>query len=274
MMTAYIAPQTFREWHPIGIYSNINKNKPFIFNIGTLPMILWFANNKNNPNVMINVCKFLGNNLKNSKVENNSLISPLYNQIYDETDNFGSIVKSNGLYWWSYKSYQKKPFSLSLSPATKTYNCHIDIDTDLLTFILNFISMNDNNDVNNRYYHSKNKKQLFIRNDKNRILYRYPYTIMVNTYRLSILPLTYTNLRIFVTTYNPITTILSYLYMNYVKYLFENEIGTSDLKNFFLFKKGMNDKNRYLETIYKSYENYMFLTDFTVSQFMINKNFY
>lgn len=268
----YIAPQTFREWHPIGISKSINKQKPHSFNIGNLPMLLWFYNS--NPNSMINICKHLGNRLDNGYIDNNCLVCPFHKQRYNQTDNFGSITESNGLYWWSYKSYQKKPFALS-SPAKKTYNYYIDIDTDLLTFILNFISMNDDvNNDNHKHYHNKNKKQLFIKNRENRILYRYPYTIMVNNYRLSILPLTYTKLRIFVTTYNPITTILSYLYMIYVKYLFENEIGSSTLKNFFLFKKGMNDKNKYLETIYKSYDNYMFLTDFTVNQFMINRNFY
>lgn len=266
----YIAPQTFREWHPIGISKSINKQKPFGFHIGNLPMLLWFCNS--NPNSIINICKHLGNNLNNGYIDNNCLVCPFHKQRYNQSDNFGSIIENNGLYWWSYKSYQKKP--LALSSSLKTYNYQIDINTDLLTFILNFISMNDNNDSHHKYYHNKNKKQLFIRNGKNRILYRYPYTIIVNNYRLSILPLNYSKLRIFVTTYNPMITILTYLYMIYVKYLFEKEISSSDLKNFFLFKKGMNDKNKYLETIYKSFDNYMFLTEFTVNQFMINRNFY
>lgn len=263
----YIAPQTFREWHPIGIIKSINKQKPYPFNIGNLPMLLWFYNS--NPNSMINICKHLGNNLNEGTIKDNCLICPFHKEKYNQTDNFGSIVESNGLYWWSYKSYQIKPL---LSSQKKTYNYHIDINTDLLTFVLNFIAMNDNIDDNHKYY--KNKKQVFIKNKENRIVYRYPYTIIVNNYRLSILPLKYSKLRIYVTTYNPIITFLTYLYMIYVKYLFENKIGSSDLKNFFLFKKGMNSKNQYLEYIYKLYKDYMFLTDFTVNQFMINRNFY
>lgn len=265
----YIAPQTFREWHPIGIIKSINKQKPYPFNIGNLPMLLWFYNS--NPNSMINICKHLGNNLNEGTIKDNCLICPFHKEKYNQTDNFGSIVERDGLYWWSYKTYQKKPFALSSFPM-KTYNYHIDINTDLLTFVLNFIAMNDNIDDNHKYY--KNKKQVFIKNKEKRIVYRYPYTIIVNNYRLSILPLKYSKLRIYVTTYNPIITFLTYLYMIYVKYLFENNIGSCDLKSFFLFKKGMNNKNQYLEDIYKSYKDYMFLTEFTVNQFMINRNFY
>jgi len=227
----YIAPQIFREWHPIGIVKSINKQKPFYFNIGNLPMIVWFYNS--NPNSMINICKHLGNNLNDGIIKDNCLVSPFHKEKYNQTDNFGSIVESNGLYWWSYKPYQKKP--LTLASSNKTYNYHIDIKTDLLTFILNFITINYSYDNKHKYYN--NKKQVFIKNKKTRILYRYPYTILINNYRLSILPLNYFKLRIFVTTYNPVIMCFSYLYMIYIKYLFENKIGSSDLKNLFLYLK-------------------------------------
>jgi hypothetical protein len=64
--------------------------------------------------------------------------------------------------------------------------------------------------------------------------------------------------------------------MNYIKYVFEKFITTDNLyiKNFFLFKKGMTNKNKYLELIYESYKDYMFLTEYTTNQFLINKNYY
>jgi len=268
----YIAPQTFREWHPIGIIKSINKQKIQPFNIGNLPMILWFYNNSK-PNPMINICRHLGNNLNNGHVTNNCLVCPFHKQKYNQTDNFGSIIESDGLYWWSYKSNHKKPLTLSLSLSLSSkplYNYYIDINTDLITFILNFISMNieNDNDKHQKYYYNKNKKQLLI----NRILFKYPYTIIVNNYRLSILPLSYSKLRIYVTTYNPMIMMITYVYMIYIKNLFENQIKTNDLKKFFLFTR--NDKNGYLEDIYKLFNDYMFLTDFTVNQFIINRNFY
>ena len=284
-MVAYIAPQTFREWHPIGITKSINVNKPFVFNIGTLPMLLWFANNKNNPNAMINVCKFLGNNLKNSRVENNSLISPFYSQIYDESDNFGSIVKSNGLYWWSYKSYSKMPYiNKIIKTNNQPYNYNIDINIDLITFILNFISFFDNNhnNYNSHFYHNKNKKLIVIINDNFKIFFKYPYSIIIKTrkfkgsYIISILPINFIKLRLFITSYNPYGSLLSMIYMNYIKYIFEHEITTNNIyiKNYFLFKKGINANNKYFELIYQMFKDYMFLTEVTVNQLMINKNFY
>lgn len=283
-MTAYIAPQTFREWHPIGIYSNINKNKPFIFNIGTLPMILWFANKTENPIVMPNVCKYIGNNLKNSNIENGKLLSPIYRQVYDESDNFGSIIKSNGLLWWSYKSNSKLPFTANkINELITPYNYQIDINIDLISFILNFISFfNNDYDSNVNYYHNKQKKEIFINNSNFKIIFKYPYTIIIRTNQfksshiISILPLNYNKLRLFITTYSPFTYLFSLIYFNYMKMLFETQITTDNLyiKNFFLFKKGINNKNKYLEIIYTYFKDYMFLSDYTITQFMINKNFY
>lgn len=287
-MSAYIAPQTFREWHPIGISKSIsiNKNKPFTFNIGTLPMILWFSNNKHDiPNVMINSCKHLGNNLKNAKIINNCLKCPFHDQIYNSSDNFGSIIKSNGLYWWSYKSYSKTTFIDNVIKTNqKPYNYQIDINIDLITFILNFISFFDIKKYTNinKFYHNKNKKLISINNDYFKIFFKYPYSIIIRTmkfkgsYIISILPLTNNKLRLFITTYNPYSNLISILYINYIKYIFENYITSDNLyiKNFFMFKKGMDDKNKYLELIYQSFKDYMFLNDFTVNQFMINKNYY
>ena len=286
-MNAYIAPQTFREWHPIGIKQSIN-NKPIIFNIGTLPMLLWFSNLEKKPNSIINVCKHLGNNLKDSKIKNDCLICPFHNQIYNQTDNFGSVIESNGLFWWSYKSYSKAPYiNQIIKTNDKPYNYHIDINIDLITFILNFISFFDNDsyydsNLNSKFYHNNKKKIIMISNDKFKIFFKYPYTIIIKTkdfkgsYIISILPLSYNKLRLFITTYNPYGNLLSVLYMNYIKYIFENKITTDNLyiKNFFLFKKGINDKNKYLEIIYQMFKDYMFLTEFTVNQFMINKNYY
>lgn len=294
-MNAYIAPQTFREWHPIGIDKSINKHKPFVFNIGTLPMILWIGNN-HHYNPLINVCKHLGNSLKDSKIKNNSLITPFHNQIYNQSDNFGSIIKSNGLCWWSYKSYSKSPYITQIIKTKDLpHNFQIDIDIDLLTFILNFISffnndindINDNDNSNNHknhknYYHNKNKKLIVIDNDNFKILFKYPYSIIIKTKKfkgsfiISILPLRFNKLRIFVTTYNPFNNLLSFMFMNYIKYVFEKFITTDNLyiKNFFLFKKGMTNKNKYLELIYESYKDYMFLTEYTTNQFLINKNYY
>ncbi len=105
---AYILPQTFKEFHPIGILKSINTKKPYTYNLGTLPMILWFDKN-NNPNSMINTCKHLGNNLKDSTIKNGCLVCPFHKSSYNETDKFGSTIIKDGLIWWNYKSQLKIP---------------------------------------------------------------------------------------------------------------------------------------------------------------------
>jgi nitrite reductase/ring-hydroxylating ferredoxin subunit len=267
----YIAPQTFREWHPIGIYKSINKKTPFNFQLGTLPLILWFSSIDNKPISLINSCNHLGNSLNNAKIKDNCLICPFHNNKYNETDNFGSIAIQNNLIWWSYKSYQKKPFMpIKLNNAN---NFQIDINIDLITFILNLLA----SIKPDKYYWNMKKKQLFIKNKTTKIVYKNPYRIIIKSfdliYEISILPLSFTKLRLFITYYNPL--ILPILYMmiikEKIKYEFDITTNNLNIKNYFMFKKS---NNNYLEKVYKSYENYMFLNDYTVNQFMINKNYY
>ena len=269
----YIAPQTFREWHPIGIYKSIDKLKPYKFQLGPLPLILWFSLN-NKPNTMINNCNHLGNSLNKAKIKNGCLICPYHYNSYNETDNFGTTQISNGLIWWSYRSNEKQPYIPIKTNNKEIYNFKLDINIDLITFILNLLSIK-----NNKYIWNLKKKQLLIKTDNERIIYKYPYRLIINnyknkyTYEISILPLSINKLRLFITYYNQLLFPIIYLRLLKEKNKFENDITTNNLniKNYFMFKKG---KLEYLEKIYKLYENYMFLNDYTVNQFIINKNYY
>jgi len=267
----YITPQTFREWHSIGIYKAIDKKKPFNFQLGTLPLILWFSSIDNQPNSLINSCNHLGNSLKKARIKDNCLICPFHNSIYNQTNNFGSIAIHNGLVWWSYKSYQKKPYT-----PIKTQNLNnfeIDINIDLITFVLNLLA----SIKPDRYIWNSKKKQLFLRNKDTRIIYKNPYRLIISsfklTYEISILPLSLTKLRLFIIYYNQFAFPLLLWMMIMEKLKFEYDITTINLyiKNFFMFKK---DNSGYLEKVYKSYENYMYLNDYTTNLFMINKNYY
>lgn len=272
----YIAPQTFREWHPIGIYKSIDKSKPFVFNLGTLPLLLWFNNNNNNPNIIINSCKHLGNSLNKAKINNNCLICPFHSSNYNESDNIGSSVVHNGLIWWSYKSYYKSPY---LKLNKESYQLQIDINIDLISFILNSLVIAN---INNLIW-NKNKKQLLLKNENMRVIFKYPYQIIRSdkrfgiTEELSILPLSINKLRLFINIYNinPVLIPFIHLYYRYMKYKYENEISSLNIniKNYFIFKTRI-DKDNYLETVYKSYDNYMFLTDFTINHFLINMRYY
>ena len=265
----YIAPQTFREWHPIGIHKSIDKSKPFNFQLGPLPLILWFSS-IDKPNSIINNCNHLGNSLNKAKINKDCLICPFHHNSYNETNNFGTTKINNGIVWWTYKSDYKSPYIPIKNK--ETYNFQLDINIDLITFILNSLEISNPKSI----WNSK-KKQLFLKNKEIRIIYKYPYRIIINspklTYEISILPLSLTKLRLYITYYNPF--ILPFIYFKILKekYKFENDITTINLyiKNLFMFKRG---NITYLEQVYKAYENYMYLTDYTITQFLINRNFY
>ena len=64
----------FNHWHCIDFINNINKKKPYSFNIGELPLVSWFDNSEN-PYTTINICSHMGSKLdegqiKNSRVRN------------------------------------------------------------------------------------------------------------------------------------------------------------------------------------------------------------
>jgi hypothetical protein len=267
----YIAPQIFRQWTPILIENKVNKLKPTTFNIGSLPLLLWFANN--NPNIMVNSCKHLGNSLKTAKIKSNCLICPFHEQSYNQSDNFGSTVIQNGIIWWSYKSYDKQPFFKSNKTS---YQLELEINIDLITFIINILAENQKSSTH--IWNSK-KKQLLLKLEGKTIIFKYPYRLIIRdkkiklTEELAILPLSLTKIKLFINIYNPIYIPFIYLYYLIIKNKFEQDITTSNLyiKNFFIFKNGYNN---YLEKVYKSYVEFSYLTDFTINQFMINKNFY
>lgn len=267
----YIAPQIFRQWTPILINNKVDKLKPISLNIGSLPLLLWFINT--NPNIMINSCKHLGNSLTTAKIKNNCLICPFHNNSYNQTDNFGSTIIQNGIVWWSYKSYNKKPFFKS---NKSSYQIELDINIDLITYILNILA--ENQKTSTHIWNNK-KKQLLLKSNEKRIIFKYPYQLIITdkklklTEEIAILPLTPTKIKLFINIYNPL--LVPYVYLNYLKLKnkFEKDITISNLyiKNFFIFKNGYND---YLEKVYKSYADFSYLTDYTVNQFMINRNFY
>jgi len=267
----YIAPQIFREWTPLIINNNINKLKPKIIKIGSLPLILWFINDK--PNIIINSCKHLGNSLKTAKIEKNNLICQFHKEKYNETDNFGTTIIQNGIIWWSYKSYNKLPFFKS---NKKSYQIEIEIEIDLITFILNEL-LEIKEEI--KYILNKNKKIILIKSKDKRIIYKYPYKLLITnkklkyTEELSILPISTTKIKIFINIYNKY--LIPYIYYIYIlkKNKYENkiEIDNLNIKKYFILKK---NNNNYIEEIYKLYENYIYYTEYVVEQFIKNRNYY
>jgi phenylpropionate dioxygenase-like ring-hydroxylating dioxygenase large terminal subunit len=276
--SSYILPQTFREFHPIGIYSNINKHKPSQFNIGSLPLLLWFPHN-NKPITIINVCKHLGNNLKDSSLINNKtcLSCPFHNTIYNYSDNFGTTIIKNGIVWWSYKSYTNNPPYLKKN--IKYMQKTIDINVNIISLVLNFIAIFFNNNYN-KYYINFNKKRFFIKNynKSKRILFIYPYTFFISDYKnpsymITLFPVNDNKTKMYIVIdYNINSYFLNnYLYM-YIKNYLEKTNNNFKFKHLFIFKS--ENKNKYLKDIYKLYNNYNSLNDDNIKHFINNYKFY
>lgn len=278
----YIAPQIYRNWIPISHINSIDKSKPFVFNLGSLPLILWFHSNFTNPSVMINSCKHLASPLNKATINNNCLICPNHNFIYNNSHNFGStfINHQDGLIWWAFKPNSNNPFILNHIHNHNYHNSYFNsnyiIKSDIITFILNFIYSFSNDN----YYHYKfNHGKLFIKNSlKNqRLLFIYPYTFIIkddilsSIIKISIRPIPNSNLKVFISTNS------SYLFYNIIKII--NNI--SSYHNNFKFKYNLLLSNNYnynpiLDKIYNYYKNnYMDVNDdLTISNFIINHKFF
>jgi len=209
----FILPQFVREWHPIGIENQIDRSKPFVFNIGKLPMVLWY--DKNDPIATLNICKHLGAKLDNAIINNGCLHCSNHLTGYNQTDALGKVVSKNGMLWWSFKSYTRNPISNFKKEEKKLDIHHIDINVNLLNVILEFV--HSNNKIKAR---ARKNKFLFYEklfNAEHRFYYKYPYYLKgsINNkinYTINFLPLEENKTRLFITIANNID---AKVFMNY-----------------------------------------------------------
>ena len=64
---AYINPpispiSPFSNWHCIDFVKNIDKSKPYAFNVGELPLVAWFSKNTS-ATTNVNICRHIGSKL-------------------------------------------------------------------------------------------------------------------------------------------------------------------------------------------------------------------
>lgn len=277
-INSFILPQLFREWTPIGIENKIDKTKPFIFNIGKLPMILWY--NNNTALSTINICKHLGSKLDNGFINNGCLHCPNHYIAYNNSDIIGNIKSSNGILWWSYKSYSKNPppnFKLDKYKNQKIYNSYIDVDANIINVILEFVYCGN---TNQKIKEGKNKflfKETLFKAE-HRFLYIYPYYLKGNinkniNYAINFLPLAETKTRIFISI---IDNIDAKIYMNYYLSNKINNLKNYDSEpNYLKYMIMLKDSpNNYMKKIYTLFDKYSFPNEFTVLNFYKYKQFY
>jgi nitrite reductase/ring-hydroxylating ferredoxin subunit len=269
----FILPQFVREWHPIGIENQIDRSKPFVFNIGKLPMVLWY--DKNDPIATLNICKHLGAKLDNAIINNGCLHCSNHLTGYNQTDALGKVVSKNGMLWWSFKSYTRNPISNFKKEEKKLDIHHIDINVNLLNVILEFV--HSNNKIKAR---ARKNKFLFYEklfNAEHRFYYKYPYYLKgsINNkinYTINFLPLEENKTRLFITIANNID---AKVFMNYflnakLNNLNNYDNNTTNLKYMIMFK----EHNDYIKKVYMLFDKYSFPNEFTISCFYKYRQFY
>jgi nitrite reductase/ring-hydroxylating ferredoxin subunit len=274
--SAFILPQIVREWHPIAIEKNIDKSKPYVYNIGKLPMVLWYDNN-NNPLSTINICKHLGARLDNGIINNGCLHCSNHLTSYNSSDAVGNIIQKNGLLWWSFKSYTRNPPKL-FKDTEKLHQTFIDINVNLINVILEFIYSNNKTKIkhrNNKFFFNE---ELF--NAKHKFYYKYPYCLKgsINdkiNYCINFLPLEENKTRLYINIVdNNNSDIDTKIFINYILKNKLTNLKNYDNNNYLKYLIILKNDNSYMKKIYLLFDKYSFPNDFTISSFYKYRQFY
>jgi len=200
-ISGFILPSIFREWYCVGLEKNIDKTKPYQFNIGELPMVAWF-DNKNNTYSTINICKHMGAKLSNGKISNSgNLICPNHKLQYNYFDKFGITIFYQNKLWWSYNPINILPPKIPLyNKNYETIYMEFDINSYITECLINCMNINNYDgpigynvnlqpsNVNNYRYNYNDVGILFDYNlltnmnknlklSENFLYYKYPSTI-------------------------------------------------------------------------------------------------
>jgi len=96
-------------WHCVGFINNINKNKPYVINIGELPLVFW--NDGSNFYSTINICKHMGSKLGNDILNNDGSLQCQYHGLkYKPEDCFGKTMVFENKLFWSFEPTRKNLF--------------------------------------------------------------------------------------------------------------------------------------------------------------------
>jgi len=146
---AFIIPHIFKEWHCIDFENNIDKTKPYKYNIGELPMVMWFKNNT--PLSTINICSHYGSKLNKGKINNNGcLVCPYHGLEHNESSIFGKTIIFQDKIWWTYNN-NKKPPTIPFYKNTnyQTSYIKVDMNANIIDCILNTMDVNHPKFVHN-----------------------------------------------------------------------------------------------------------------------------
>ena len=147
-IAAFNLPTIFKEWYCIGFEKNIDKTKPYKFNVGDLPMVSWFDKN-NNTLSMIDICPHMGTKLSLGHIsKNGNLVCPNHKLEYTQKNVFGETMIYQDKLWWSYEPSEIKPPTMALYNNKKYESILMEVIVnsnviDCLTNIMNINSFNN-----------------------------------------------------------------------------------------------------------------------------------
>lgn len=148
---------TFHHWHCIDFMKNIDKSKPYAYNIGELPLVAWFNDKQNitNPLSTVNICSHMGSKLDHGSISSDGcLICPYHGLKHNEDKSFGSTMIFQDKLWWSYEPVRKLPPKIPFYHSNKfeTSIISIDIDANIVDCAYNTMDVNHPAFVHNNLF--------------------------------------------------------------------------------------------------------------------------
>jgi len=119
----------FNNWNCIAIKENIDFSKPYISNVGDLPLVTW-KDSTNKYHTTINVCKHMGSTFNKASINDDCLVCPYHGLSYSGEDEIGTTIEHEGKVFWSYQPDTKKPDKIPFFHNNNYKKSFIEIEMD------------------------------------------------------------------------------------------------------------------------------------------------
>lgn len=143
--SSFVPSSPFNEWFAIDFVQNIDKSKPYAFNVGELPLVAWFPDRKQEmPLTTINICRHMGSRLDHGYIEDSSLVCPYHGLKHSCKQAFGKTMIFQDKLWWSYSPVKANPPAIPFYKHKKfeTSFIKIDVDANIIDCALNTMDIN------------------------------------------------------------------------------------------------------------------------------------
>ena len=121
----------FHEWQCVGIKERIDFSKPYTFNVGELPLVLWKDAVSKRIITTLNICKHMGSALDKGKLTDTGCLKcPYHGLEFSYEDRFGETMEHEGKLFWAYKPVKKTPYNVPFFNNPQYVKSFVQIDMD------------------------------------------------------------------------------------------------------------------------------------------------